>query len=158
MTIDVFSLKCPKNKVNKIEGDSNDNKDYVKITTLTGYLRDSSSIVDPDIEIANAGVIAGNYFYIHEFGRFYFLRDDPVKYANLTVLQLHTDVLKSFAASLLGSPCIIAKNSYRYNMFLNDDEFKAESNPIFNVYKYPRGFDLSNAKFVLGIIGDKVTV
>lgn len=132
-------------------------KNLAQVATYTGVLREECSVVDPYIRIQNTGPINANYFYIEEFGRYYFLQDDPVIYKDIIELHLHTDVLYTFKEIALASPCIVAKSSDRYNLYLSDNEYKAQQNPIITTKEFSNGFDWANACYILSLIGSKTS-
>lgn len=137
----------PMNKISK-------NVDNV-INTLEGSLRDESSIVDPVIMIESENPITANYAFIPAFNRYYFIRNIEVVRTNLWRLTMHTDVLRTFSEGILGSPCIVAKSSNRFNMYLNDSNYKCFQNDYVSVQRFPSGFDYGDRCYVITIFGDK---
>lgn len=147
-TIELMHNKDPYNKINK-------NPDSVR--SVTGTLKDETSIVDPDIIIEYSGTLTDcNYAYISEFSRYYYIRNIESVRTNLWRVSMHCDVLKTFAEGILGSPCIVAKNAKRFNMYLNDADYKCQQNEWVLTQNYPSGFDLSTAVYLLTLIGPKV--
>lgn len=131
-------------------------KNPVTVRTISGTLRDETSIVDPDILIEYNGTLTDcNYAYIAEFSRYYFIKNIESVRTKLWRVSMHCDVLKTFSEGILGSPCIVARSSDRFNLYLNDAHYKAQQNPIIFTKKFPSGFDLTNATFVLGLIGGR---
>lgn len=136
----------PMNKISKTP---------VEKFTLTGELRDESSIVDPVILIEKDNPIEANYAYIAEFNRYYYIKDITAVRTGLWRITMHTDVLKTFSEGILNSPCIVAKSSSRFNLYLNDSDYKCEQCDIVLTKKFPTGFNLANSMFVAAILGDK---
>ena len=125
--------------------------------TIRGVFRESTSLINPSIQIAitssdylkvyanetqvkdNQGVdiitIADipalfkcNYVYINEFGRYYYITDIICIRNNLYELQCKVDVLMSHKAKILAlKQCLIERNQYNYNKFLNDDNYQTDS-------------------------------
>lgn len=124
--------------------------------TLTGSLRDESSIVDPVILIEYSDPIDANYAYIPEFHRYYYIKDITAVRTGLWRISMHTDVLKTFSEGILNSPCIVAKNANRFNLYLNDSDYKCQQNDIVMTKDFPSGFDLTYANFIATILGSKV--
>lgn len=128
-------------------------KNPQQITSVTGVLRDNSSIMDPEflVELEDPGNV--NYAYIGPFRRFYYITD-IVAYRNeikdgvmhrLWKMKLHTDVLKTFSEGILGSPCIIAKTGGNdFNLYLPDGNFKRQQNDRYGMVMFPSGFDVEN--------------
>mgnify|MGYP007012534478 CR=1 FL=1 len=127
------------------------------ITTVEGTLKDTTTIVDPEILIEYAGTFRGiNYAYIEELGRYYFIKNVESYRNGLWAVQMHTDVLMSFQSSILNSPAIAARSSNNFNMMLNDDHFYTQEKPYIFTKEFPSGFDTTNASFVLALIGESV--
>ena len=125
--------------------------------TLTGDLKEESSIVDPVILVEKDSPIAANYAYIAEFNRYYYIKDITSVRQNLWRISMHTDVLKTFSDGILNSPCIVAKSSSRFNLYLNDSDYKCLQSDIIMTKSFPTGFNLAESMFVAAILGDKIT-
>lgn len=136
----------PMNKINKTP---------VEKFTLTGELRDESSIVDPVILIEHAKPIEANYAYIPEFNRYYYIKDITSVRTGLWRITMHTDVLKTFSEGILNSPCIVAKSSSRFNLYLNDSDYKCQQNDIVMTKTFPQGFNIAGSYYVITCLGDR---
>lgn len=132
--------------------------------TVTGTLRDESSIVDPEVIIDYDDPTPANYAYIEAFHRYYFVKeitayrsfkDENNVQHNLWRVQMHTDVLKTFSQGILGSPCVVAKSSNKFNLYLNDNGYKLKQCDLVSVQRFPDGFDLSKSTFVLTLLGKR---
>lgn len=123
--------------------------------TLSGTLRDESSIVDPVILVEKDNPLDANYAYIEAFRRYYYIKDITSVRTGLWRVTMHTDVLKTFSEGILNSPCIVAKSSSRFNLYLNDSDYKCEQCDIVLTKTFPTGFNLANSMFVAAILGDK---
>lgn len=123
---------------------------------LTGTLKDESSVVDPVILVEKDNPISANYAYIAAFNRYYYIKNIESVRNNLWRITMHTDVLKTFSEGILGSPCIVAKSSSRFNLYLNDSDYKCLQDDIIMTKSFPTGFDLSDSMYVVAILGDKV--
>lgn len=123
--------------------------------TLTGTLRDESSIVDPVILIEKDSPIEANYAYIAEFNRYYYIKDITAVRTGLWRITMHTDVLKTFSEGILNSPCIVAKSSTRFNLYLNDSDYKCLQDDIVMTKTFPNGFDISGSYYVITCLGDR---
>lgn len=147
-TVTVMQNNEPYNKINK---------SVTSGTDFTGSLVDESSIIDPVIMLESSTVPAGNYAYISDFGRYYFIRNIESYRTNLWRVTMHCDVLRSFASGIMSSPAIVARSSNNFNMYLNDDHYFCQENPYIFTKTFPSGFDTSNASYVLALIGKSVT-
>lgn len=136
----------PMNKISKTP---------VEKFTLSGVLKEESSIVDPVILIEKDNPIEANYAYIAEFNRYYYIKDITSVRNGLWRITMHTDVLKTFSEGILNSPCIVAKSSSRFNLYLNDSDYKCLQDDIIMTKTFTSGFNLANSTFVAAILGDK---
>lgn len=113
-------------------------KNIVERFSVSGVLRDSSSITDPTILIdKNSDLINVNYCYIPEFGRYYFMQDIESVKNNLWMVSLHVDVLMSFRSDILKTTGIVARQENNYNSKLVDT-LHPVSNDI-DIYNYTFG-------------------
>ena len=124
--------------------------------SLAGNLKEDCNFLDPVVTIENVGVPDVNYAYIPEFGRYYFVSPPTNKGAKIWELKLHVDVLLTYSQGILNAPCIVAKSSSNYNLYLNDANYKCYQNPHIFSYGFPGGFNVANARFILTLFGDKV--
>lgn len=146
----MFDITFYTNKSEQIKLD----KDLTTIATLTGEMVNSASILSPsilidgDIElIKNA-----NYFYIPQFGRYYFLTS-PASYVNgLWEIGGTCDVLSSWKSYIRQQTAIVAKQENEYNLFLNDGTLMAYSNPHIITKTFPDGFG-DTYDMVLTVVG-----
>lgn len=123
--------------------------------TCSGVLRDESSVVDPVILIETTNPTAANYAYINEFSRYYYIRNWEAVRNGLWRCTMHCDVLKTFSEGILGSPCVVAKSSNRFNLFLNDSDYKCYQDEYVSVQTFPHGFQDHYNSYILILIGDK---
>ena len=144
MTITLYNTGSEKNAVNK---------SLTEVMTLTGTLRESSSIVDPVIHISGDSTITGaNYAYIPEFGRYYFVTEIESVRNGLWRVHMHVDVLYTYRAQIKANSAIIQRNEIDYDLKLNDGLFKVQQNPRIAQFSFPAGF--TNWNFVLAIAGN----
>lgn len=131
------------------------NKNPTTLFILTGELRDESSIVDPVIVVEKDDPLEANYAFIAAFNRYYYIKDIRAIGNNLWRVSMHTDVLKTFSEGILNSPCIVARSSSRYNMLLNDTNYKCQQNDIVMTKTFPQGFDITGSYYVCTILGER---
>lgn len=143
-----FSIQLMNNQeeLNKI------NKNPSSVTTLTGELREESSIIDPVIIVEYDGTLTNvNYMYIPEFHRYYFITQINSVRTKLWRVCGHCDVLKTYAQGILGCDCVVARNQNNFNLYLNDAYFKVYSNPRVQILNFPQKF--SGESYVLVMKG-----
>lgn len=139
MNIKFYKTKDPLNKIDKT---------ITNELSKTGKLLEDCSIIRPRITVA-FNPVAYNYAYIPDFGRYYFISEIINKTNDLWEVSLKVDPLKSFASEIKASPCVVAKSSDRYNLFINDPNYKCEQDNIYLINRFPGGFDLYESMFIL---------
>lgn len=108
--------------------------------TLSGVLRDESSILSPNIRIAsNTNLSHYNYAYIDSFGRYYFV-SITVERTGVWSLDLECDVLESFKTEILANSAIIERQENEYNLYFADPEWKVYENDRVMTRTFPSGF------------------
>lgn len=125
--------------------------------TKTGNLKENCDVLSPSI-LFNFNPIEYNYAYIADFGRYYFVGKPINEGAALWRVDLTVDPLMSWKDSIKASPCIAAKSSSAYNLYLNDPNYKCYQDDIILMQNFPSGFEDLSSRFVLTIFGEKVAV
>ena len=84
-------------------------KTLISGISLTGFLRESSSIIDPVILIeGNASTLSlYNYAYIPEFERYYFINNIESVRTGLVRVYMHVDALSSFKSGIRSNNALI---------------------------------------------------
>lgn len=129
-------------------------KNLTELTTLTGTLREQSSIIDPIITISDIDEYIGsmNYAYIPEFNRYYFITNIESVRNNLWKVSFHVDVLFTYRDAIRANYAIIERNENEYDLKLNDGLFRTQQNPRIAQFPFPKGFNKWN--FVLAVAGN----
>ncbi len=128
-------------------------KSVNNIITVSGVLKEETSIIDPVIMIEcdlNA-VKNCNYMTVPAFGRSYFVNNIRSIRNGLIEFSCHVDVLSSFASQIRGNTAIIRKQENDWNLYLNDGSFKVYQNPNVLTKAFPSGF--TTQEFVLAVAG-----
>lgn len=148
-----MTLTIGRNNSEKIALD----KDVTTLLTLTGTLRDSSSIVNPTIRIEGdiSNVTGANYMTIPEFGRSYFITEIVSLRNGLYEISGHCDVLSSFKNQIRNNRAIVKKNESEWNLYINDGTLLQYQNPMILTKEFPSGF--STLEFVLAVAGKDTT-
>lgn len=123
------------------------------ILTVSGALKEETSIIDPIIMIEcdlNA-VKNCNYMTIPVFGRSYFVNNIRSIRNGLVEFSCHVDVLSSFEKQIRNNTAIIRKQENDWNLYLNDGSFKVYQNPNVLTKAFPSGF--TKQEFVLAVAG-----
>lgn len=144
-----YKITNVNNKINKTIPDT-------PTLQIDGILKDDCDILNPKILIEKSGVPDYNYVHIPEFGRYYFMAPAVSVKNNFWEIPLHVDVLFTYRQQILTAPCIVAKSTSNYNLYLDDSNYKCYANPYIFAERWPSGFNVENAHFIMSLFGDKV--
>lgn len=143
MTISLLNTTSSPNTVSKVT---------TTVDTLTGTLRFPSSIIDPVIQIQRASPVGFNYFYILEFGRYYYLKNVVAGTNGLLTISGHVDVLKSFDSQIRASTGIAVRQEFNWDLYLDDGTYKARQNPNIKIRKWP--YEFNDFSYILTLAGN----
>jgi len=147
ITINLYQNKSPDNKIGK---------DLEQITTLTGTVRDETSILNPVILIEDSTALSAcNYMFIPEFGRYYYITDIKKPRTGLAELSGRCDVLQSFSGEILANTAVIERQEEQWNLYIDDGTFRVYNNPILITKAFPSGF--SGMSYVLAVTGNNTS-
>lgn len=99
--------------------------------TLTGTLRQDTSIIDPVFQIEGnlSSYVNANYCTIEAFGRSYFINNIRSLRNNLFEISCHVDVLSSFKTQIRANHAIMHRSERNWNLYLNDGTLKMTQRP-----------------------------
>ena len=147
LTIKLQLNNSPANYVDKV---------VVDVLTLTGTLKEGSSLQTPQIMVEHSGAITGvNYARIESFGRSYYITDIHNDHNTIWTISLKSDPLTSFKTQIRACNAIIAKNEKAFNLYLADSNFKCYQNPYIITRKFPTGFQTSEFSYILAMCCDR---
>lgn len=128
-------------------------KDTETIMTVSGVLKEKTSIIDPVIKIECdiLDVVGCNYLSIPIFGRKYFVNDIRSIRNRLFEFSCHVDVLSTYADAIRENTGIIKRQENEWNLYLNDGTIKVYQNPNVLTRAFPSGF--TKQEFVLAVAG-----
>lgn len=128
-------------------------KSLSSITTVTGTLKSSTSIMNPviQIECELTDVTNCNYMYIPTFNRYYFVDDITSITSDIVQFTGHVDVLTTYASQIRSNNAIVKRQENRWNLYLDDGSFKVYQNPMVLTKAFPQGF--TTQEFVLAVAG-----
>ena len=129
-------------------------KQLTELATLTGSLREESSIITPTITVEGFTpyIATANYAQIPEFGRYYFIEEIESVRTGLWRLSLRVDVLYTYRTEIRRNYGIIERNEHKFDLKLNDGLFQTQQNPRIAAFSFPAGFTQWN--FVLAVAGN----
>ena len=131
MVINLYNNKSPKKKIGK---------NITLVKGMTGTLRKECDIINPSIEIENAGAIVANYAYIPDFERYYFITKITSVRNGLWRIDMHVDVRESFSEAIKNNKCILSRSSGYYNMYLEDNMLPLTQDEFNTTYALGRHF------------------
>ena len=142
--ISFYVNSSEKNKVDKT---------LTLITTISGVLKESTSIIDPLIVIeGDLSAFTGcNYMAVESFGRSYFVNNIRSISNGLIEISAHVDVLSTYKNAIRRNQAIIRKQQNTWNLYLNDGSLRVYQDPEIIVKAFPSGF--TTQEFVLAVAG-----
>lgn len=93
----------------------------------TGTLKDGCSVLSPSVVLTGENLSGFNYAYIPQFSRYYFIKEIASVKSGLWELSMRVDVLESYKDSIKENVAIIKRQESIWDLYLNDEKFKAES-------------------------------
>lgn len=147
-----FNIRLVYNK----SADNVAEKTLTTIDTLTGTLREETSITNPVIKFEYSGDLENcNYFYIPKFQRYYFVTDIRSIRDDMWEVSGHCDVLTTAwkLGQLKQCQGITKKQAKLNNLYINDGSFKVYQNPLVTCHKFTTGF--TTQSFILAVAGSR---
>ena len=118
-------------------------KNLTSVVSLSGNLREESSVINPSILIEYSGFIGANYAYIPEFQRYYFIKEITSVRKNLWRVDMHVDVLSSFKSAIRNNTAIIERAQGYYDLYLEDNMLPIEQSTFSTTYALGNDFSQS---------------
>ena len=122
-------------------------------STYSCVLKDDTSVLDPVIILQTSdNIFSFNYMYISDFGRYYYIKDIKSVNNNRWEITAHVDVLETYATAIKANSAVIKRQEKKFNLYLNDPEFKVLNPEKIQTLKFPQGFNkvLNNILIVNG--------
>ena len=148
MEINFYTNNSQANKINK---------SLTTTLTLTGSLKNECSVMRPTILIENVGKPPGNYLYIPDFGRYYFITDIKNVFDQMWEVSARVDVLQSFSSSILAQSAVLEKTqSTLEDVYINDPVWATKVKETTEIVQFPSGL-LESGTFILITAGGAAT-
>lgn len=130
------------------------NKDLREVITVSGTLKEGSSIVNPVILVESnlINLVGANYAYIEDFRRYYYITDVVSERNILSRVSMRCDVLMSFKNEILSNAGIIHKSEKNWNLYINDGSLRTYQYKNIQTFKFPTGFP-TGTDLVMAIAG-----
>lgn len=104
------------------------NKTLEEVNTLDFIFKDNSNLLNPNILIKN--YLGGNYCYIHELDKYYFIDNIDLVKGNLYNIHCSIDVLKTYATDIINADyysndgvLVVTDNEIDYNEIYDISKF-----------------------------------
>lgn len=133
------------------------NKSVEVIAEVECIFKNGADILNPVLLLKIDHVPTFNYVKIPEFKRHYFVGNIKNVDGKLWEINCSVDVLSSFKDQILTNTVIVDRQENSWNLFLNDDSFRAYQNPYIIQKEFPVGFNPSTGGFVLLVAGSAPT-
>ena len=135
------------------------NKSVSTVVSVTGTLRNESSVINPSILVqASAGTLAGcNYMEIPTFGRKYFITDIVAVSDKLSMVSGHCDVLSTYASQIRQNQAILSRSANNWNLYLNDGSFKVTNKTRVSCQKFPASFTRESSIIMVAVCQGSTT-
>ena len=126
------------------------NKTLTPGLTISGNLREESSIIKPIITIKSDNVIRENYLYIPEYQRYYYITGKESVRTGIWRIHMEVDPLMSFKRDVLALTVVVSKQSAITNSdeYIDDGSLVTDNQLFKTVYKFADGFN-DNAQYIL---------
>ena len=149
MNVTLYKNTSEKSKVGKT---------LASASVHTGTLREGCEVVNPSIIIEGSNLSDFNYMYIPEFHRYYFITGITSIKNGLWQIDGHCDVLESYQSQIKAQKAVVERQEQKYNLYLNDPEWKVYRNKEVLTRTFPSGF-LDTGVYYLTVVGgyDNVT-
>ena len=145
-TATLYHNTSPVEKIGKSLSDSLD------ITSVD--LKRDTSILKPVLLVtASQDIFDYNYLYIATFGRYYFIDDIRSIHNNMWEISAHVDVLETYKTQILSNQAVIKRQTYKFNTYLNDPEWKVYAYENVVAYKFSSTGFSKDLKYVLAVAG-----
>lgn len=129
-------------------------KSITDIATVSGVLKEDTSIVNPVIRIKAdlSSYPTCNYMTISAFGRSYFVTDIKSINGGFVEISGHCDVLTTYKTQIRTNSAIIRRSERNWNLYLNDGSLKTYE--YADVYTKPFPYPVGgNPTYVLAVAG-----
>lgn len=127
------------------------NKSIDSGTTLTGSLRNESSVINPSFIIEHENPSGFNYCYISDFGRYYFITNITAMRTGIWKIECSVDVLMSFKTQILNLDVIVSDLSIGESpteTYLQGEQWTTTVKSRTDVINFPNGL-LDDGEYIL---------
>lgn len=126
-------------------------KNVQTLGEVQGTFRGAVDVLEPTILIKGEFTNQCNYFFVQEFGRYYYVTKSIIPANGLIELHGRVDVLMSWSSGILANGGVIGRQSTKYNLYLQDPDIHSYQNAMVGTIEFPNGF--TNESYILATIG-----
>lgn len=146
LTVNLYKNTSPVEKIGKTLTDEKTISDVL--------LKQNTSILRPLLIINSTNdIFEYDYMYISTFGRYYFIDDIRSAHNNIWEISAHVDVLDTYATAILANTAVLKRQEKRYNLYLDDPEFKTLNTVRVQTKKFPNSGFKKALKYMLVVNG-----
>lgn len=138
----------------KLYYNSSDNRCIKKVLTdefsITGTLRETTSIINPEITVTSTVPLRYNYCYIPSLKRYYYINNIISVKNGIWKLIMEVDPLMSFKNDILALKVVVSKQSSESNgdEYIDDGSLVTDNLMFKTVYNFANGFN-NNSEYIL---------
>lgn len=115
-------------------------KNIQSLGAIEGTFRGQADILEPTLTVKGEFTNQCNYFYIQEFGRYYYVTRPIIVVNGLIELHGAVDVLMSWKSGIEGNGGVVGRQATQYNLYLQDPLIHAYQNAMVGTLEFPEGF------------------
>lgn len=140
MQLDFYTTSSEKNRLVK---------NLSALQTMTGHLVEMCDVVNPTIKVGfTSSLLTKNYVYIPAFERYYFINSMQIENKEI-IVNLHVDVLMTYAQQIKNSNAHIIRSASNYDEFIIDEMIINKANTRTYQRKLGAGFTKADKYLVL---------
>lgn len=118
----------------------------------SGTLKEGCSVLSPSVVLTGENLSGFNYAYIPQFSRYYFIKEITSVKSGLWEISMRVDVLESYKDSIKENTAILKRQAKVWDLYLNDEKFKAESTNKTATILFPQNH-FNTVNFILTVAG-----
>lgn len=127
-------------------------KTLTEETERTGTLKEGCPVLSPSVVLTGENLSGFNYAYIPQFSRYYFIKEITSVKSGLWEISMRVDVLETYKDSIKANTAILKRQEKIWDLYLNDENFKAESTNKTATIMFPQNH-FNTVNFVLTVAG-----
>ena len=120
-----------------------------------GTLKDGCSVLSPSVVLTGENLSGFNYAYIPQFSRYYFIKEITSVKSGLWEISMRVDVLETYKDSIKANTAILKRQEKIWDMYINDEKFKAESTNKTATIMFPQNH-FNTVNFILTVAGSPI--